>query len=1096
MSTLLYSFAQAVNVYSASDLFLWHRLQVVEELWESVLRQECGQKMVDLLGHLRHVCSPEGQANGEQASSAVKLIEQLDLNEAIRAARAFALYFQLINIVEQDYEQRQQLHRYEGVAEVAQAANVTTIDASQLSPEGDSERSVPGADSLEKTWLGKPEERQKGTFAGLFPKLHKLNVPPQQIQRLINQLDVRLVFTAHPTEIVRHTIRDKQRRMVKMLQQLDTLEKRYGNAAEHSWEVAAVREQLTEEIRLWWRTDELHQFKPSVLDEVDYALHYFQEVLFEAIPQLYQRCKHSLKQTFPWLTPPNKNFCKFGSWVGSDRDGNPSVTPQITWQTACYQRNMVLEKYIQSVKQMINLLSLSLHWSDILPDLLESLEQDQSQMSEVYDSLALRYRQEPYRLKLSYVLQRLENTRDRNMALYKRETPKINENAIYRSGSDFLAELRLIQRNLSETGLSCRELENLICQVEIFDFNLACLDIRQESTRHSDAINEILEYLQVLGRPYNELSEDERVAWLTAELQIRRPLIPAELPFSEKTNDVIETLRVVRSMQREFGANICQTYIISMCRSVSDVLEVLLLAKEAGLYDPTTAVGSIQVIPLFETVEDLQNSVGVMQSLFALPLYRALLAGGYAATAAATDATLTDETDKSSVSSATPSGAASVSSATPSGAASVSSATPSGAASASSATPSGAASVSSATPSGAASVSSATPSGAASVSSATPSGAASLTANLQEVMLGYSDSNKDSGFLSSNWEIHKAQKALQKIAEDYGLQLRIFHGRGGSVGRGGGPAYEAILAQPGNSINGRIKITEQGEVLASKYSLPDLALYNLETITTAVIQASLLRTGFDNIPEWNEIMEELAARSRVHYRSLIYEQPDFIDFFLQVTPIEEISQLQISSRPARRQSGKKDLSSLRAIPWVFSWTQTRILLPSWYGVGTALQEFLHEKPEEHLELLRYFYMKWPFFKMVISKAEMTLSKVDIQMARHYVQELSKPEDKERFERVFEQIANEYYLTRELVLQITEHQKLLDGDPVLQRSVQLRNGTIVPLGFLQVSLLKRLRQSRNATPTPGVIHSRYSKGELLRGALLTINGIAAGMRNTG
>nr|MDZ8038145.1 phosphoenolpyruvate carboxylase [Nostoc sp. CreGUA01] len=376
------------------------------------------------------------------------------------------------------------------------------------------------------------------------------------------------------------------------------------------------------------------------------------------------------------------------------------------------------------------------------------------------------------------------------------------------------------------------------------------------------------------------------------------------------------------------------------------------------------------------------------------------------------------------------------------------------------------------------------------------SASSSLTPNLQEVMLGYSDSNKDSGFLSSNWEIHKAQKSLQKIAEGYGVNLRIFHGRGGSVGRGGGPAYEAILAQPGHSINGRIKITEQGEVLASKYSLLDLALYHMETITTAVIQASLLKTGFDDIEPWNDIMEELAARSRQHYRALIYEQPDFIDFFHQVTPIEEISQLQISSRPARRPSGKKDLTSLRAIPWVFSWTQTRFLLPSWYGVGTALQEFLNEEPEEHLKLLRYFYIKWPFFKMVISKAEMTLAKVDMQMAQHYVQELSKPEDKERFVKVFDQIASEFYLTRDLVLKITNHNRLLDGDPILQRSVQLRNGTIVPLGFIQVSLLKRLRQSLNTTATSGIIHSRYSKGELLRGALLTINGIAAGMRNTG
>ncbi|AFY54516.1 phosphoenolpyruvate carboxylase [Rivularia sp. PCC 7116] len=1019
MSTVLYTDAQAVNIYPASDLFLRHRLQIVEEVWELVLREECGQQMVDLLRQLRDLCSPEGQATDNQASSVSSLIENLSINEAIRAARGFALYFQLINIVEQDYEQKQQLTRYEEEERSGEKETLPPIIYSSNQQVEDVHlNSGVNADLLVKSWQAKPNSKDKGTFAELFPKLFKLNVPPAQIQRLIAQLDVRLVFTAHPTEIVRPTIREKQRRVVDLLQNLDASEKRSGNtsAGVYSWETTQLRSQLLEEIRLWWRTDELHQFKPSVLDEVDYALHYFQEVLFEAIPQLYQRLEYSLNSTFSRLEPPSKSFCQFGSWVGSDRDGNPSVTPEITWQTACYQRHMVLNKYIDSAKGLIELLSVSLHWSDVLPDLLESLEIEQSQMSEVYDELALRYRQEPYRLKLAYVVKRLENTRERNSALRKREIIKDDKAPIYRSVSEFLADLRLIQRNLSETGLKCQQLENLLTQVEIFGFNLTQLDIRQESTRHSDAIGEILEYLGILDQKYDDLPEEEKIAWLTKELQTRRPLIPAQLPFGDKTNEIVETMRLVHSLQKEFGCNICQTYIISMCRSVSDVLEVLLLAKEAGLYDPGTAVGTIRVIPLFETVEDLQRSRQVMKDLFSLPLYRALLAGGYEVYEEGKE---TKQEGESSP----------------------------------------------------------------------------LYPNLQEIMLGYSDSNKDSGFLSSNWEIHKAQKSLQHIAEQYGLGVRIFHGRGGSVGRGGGPAYEAILAQPGKSINGRIKITEQGEVLASKYSLPDLALYNLETITTAVIQASLLRAGFDDIEPWNEIMEELAARSRSHYRDLIYEQPDFIDFFNQVTPIEEISQLQISSRPARRPSGKKGLSSLRAIPWVFSWTQTRFLLPAWYGVGTALQEFLNEAPEDHIQLLQCFYRKWPFFKMVISKVEMTLAKVDLQMGRHYVEELSKDEDKQRFDRVFNQISSEYYLTRNLVLKITGHERLLDGDPVLQRSVQLRNGTIVPLGFIQVSLLKRLRDSKN-NASSGVIHSRYSKGELLRGALLTINGIAAGMRNTG
>lgn len=987
-----------------SDLFLRHRVRIVEDLWEAVLRQECGQELVDLLNQLRRMCSPEGQATTFKESDVLQVVENLDLNEAIRAARAFALYFQLINIVEQHYEQRDQQLHYR-MARESHALSEPKRLPGAYGTEEDAGR--PEADFLERSLHEAATRREIGTFHWLFPRLKQLNVPPQQIQRLINQLDVSLVFTAHPTEIVRHTIRDKQRRIAKILRQLDTVEdslKAIGLAS--SWEADALREQLTEEIRLWWRTDELHQFKPTVLDEVDHALHYFKEVIFEAIPHLYGRLEQAVHQSFPKMQMPPRNFCRFGSWVGADRDGNPSVTPQVTWQTACYQRRIVLERYVQSIQILMDLLSLSLHWSDVMPDLLESLEQDQQRMPEVYDRFSIRFRQEPYRLKLAYIRQRLENTLERNQILQNvdglQETPEFDEATVYRSGDDFLAELRLIQSNLSATGLSCRELEHLTCQVEIFGFILAQLDIRQESPRHSETMNEIVEYLQVLPKAYNDMSEAERCEWLTRELRTRRPLIPTEMPFSDRTRETIETFRMVRKLQQEFGADICRTYIISMSHDVSDLLEVLLFAREAGLYDPVTGVGLIQVVPLFETVEDLQKAPGIMQQVFAQPFYKALVSGGFEAIGKGTA--------------------------------------------------------------------------------------------LQEVMLGYSDSNKDSGFLSSNWEIHKAQQALQSIADEHGVALRIFHGRGGSVGRGGGPAYEAILAQPGHSVNGRIKITEQGEVLASKYSLPELALYNLETVTTAVIQGSLLQNKFDEIAPWQQVMEELSARSRIHYRRLIYEQVDFIDFFHQVTPIEEISQLQISSRPARR-GGKKDLSSLRAIPWVFSWTQSRFLLPSWYGVGTALNGFLDEAPEKHMQLLRHFYYKWPFFKMAISRVEMTLSKVDLQIAGHYVDELTQPEDRERFAPVFDQIRQEYFLTRELVLKITGHSRLLDGDPELQRSVQLRNGTIVPLGFLQVSLLKRLRQHKTLAAS-GVVRSRYSKGELLRGALLTINGIAAGMRNTG
>ena len=1009
MTTASKKYQEELSIYSSSELLLRHRLKLIENLWISVLKNECGQELIDLLDKLKSACSPEGQTTGIEEISVSKWVEQLELNDAIKAARAFALYFQLINILEQHYEQRTQ----KLIRRTTTEAQVNAMKNSLANSNGNGKSEKQGYFNLTSNPSG------GGTFHWLFPYLKQLNVPPQKIQQLISQLDISLVFTAHPTEIVRHTIRKKQRRISSILEKLDIAEESSRSMGlSNSWEEENYRQLLSEEVRLWWRTDELHQFKPTVLDEVDYSLHYFQKVLFDILPELSNRLKKALQSTFPTLQPPKEKFCYFGSWVGGDRDGNPFVTPDVTWSTACYQRSIVLDKYIQSVRQLNDILSLSLHWSNVEPDLLDSLERDRINMAEVYDKYYVRYRQEPYRLKLAYIEQKLNNTKHRNEALSNPETrksiklAKIEDN-VYPNSLDFLMDLNLIKSSVENTGLKCKELAHLIRQVDVYGFHLTPLDFRQDSSRHCEALNEIADYLGVLDKPYEDLSEEGKTAWLVQELKTRRPLIPAEVTFSDATTETIDTFKILRALQLEFGLNICHTYIISMTNYVSDVLEVLLLAKEAGLYDPILGVTTIGIVPLFETVEDLKRAPAVMTELFDLPLYRACLAGGYENVQSKSYLNLPQLTPH----------------------------------------------------------------------------------NLQEIMLGYSDSNKDSGFVSSNWEIHKAQKNLAKLGKKYDINIKIFHGRGGSVGRGGGPAYAAILAQPISTINGRIKITEQGEVLASKYSLPELALYNLETISTAVIQASLLGSGFDDIEPWNQIMEEISAASRKAYRQLIYEQPDFLDFFMSVTPIEEISKLQISSRPARRSKGKKDISSLRAIPWVFSWTQSRFLLPAWYGVGTALQDFLDQEPTENLTLLRSFYRKWPFFKMVISKVEMTLSKVDLQMASHYVEELASKKDQERFQAVFNQIAEEYYLSRKVVLKINEQERLLDSDPELQRSVQLRNGTIVPLGFLQVSLLKRLRQYANQDKA-GLIHFRYSKEELLRGALLTINGIAAGMRNTG
>ncbi len=969
---------------------LQQRLELVEDLWQTVLRSECPPEQTERLLRLKQLSDPIGIKDLDEkgASEAiVLLIREMDLSEAIAAARAFSLYFQLVNILEQRIEEDSYL--------ASMSSNKDNFAAESFDP------FAPPLAS----------QTDPATFRQLFDRLRRLNVPPAQLETLLQELDIRLVFTAHPTEIVRHTVRHKQRRVASLLQQFQS------DASTSNAEKDSLRIQLEEEIRLWWRTDELHQFKPSVLDEVDYALHYFQQVLFDAMPQLRRRITTALAESYPDVHIPQAAFCTFGSWVGSDRDGNPSVTPEITWRTACYQRQLMLERYISAVQHLRDQLSISMQWSQVSAPLLESLEMERLRFPEVYEERAARYRLEPYRLKLSYTLERLMLTKQRNQELadagWKTPPEGIFSDRVitaagevlhYSSVSEFRSDLELIRNSLVSTDLSCEPLDTLLTQVRIFGFSLASLDIRQESIRHSDAIDELTRHLN-LKKAYEQMEEDEKVEWLIEELETRRPLIPASVSWSSTTAETFSIFRMLHRLQEEFGSRICHTYVISMSHTASDLLEVLLLAKEAGLVEPTSQKAELLLVPLFETVEDLQHAPSVMEKLFNMPIYRNLLPR-----------------------------------------------------------------------------------------------VGENSQQLQELMLGYSDSNKDSGFLSSNWEIHKAQIALQNLACRHGIALRLFHGRGGSVGRGGGPAYQAILAQPSGTLQGRIKITEQGEVLASKYSLPELALYNLETVTTAVLQNSLVTNQLDATPDWNELMTRLAARSRQHYRALVHDNPDLVAFFQQVTPIEEISKLQISSRPARRKSGAKDLSSLRAIPWVFGWTQSRFLLPSWFGVGTALCEELDADPQQ-IELLRMLHQRWPFFRMLISKVEMTLSKVDLDLANHYVKSLGQEAHKDAFEKIFETIANEYSRTRSLVMEITGQPKLLGADHPLKLSVDLRNRTIVPLGFLQVALLKRLRDQNRQPPISETLGTEgdgrtYSRSELLRGALLTINGIAAGMRNTG
>jgi len=963
---------------------------LIEDLWESVLREECPYEQAERLIQLKELSysTPVDEHTSKKfKNKIVDIVNSMDLAESISAARAFSLYFQLVNILEQRVEEDRYIQSF-------------TNKNVHKSP-----------DNLDPFAPALARQNAPVTFRELFYRLRKLNVPPGKLEELLQEMDIRLVFTAHPTEIVRHTIRHKQTRVANLLKKIQvenflTIQ-----------EINSLKIQLKEEVRLWWRTDELHQFKPSVLDEVDYALHYFQQVLFNAMPQLRGRIASALTENYPDVQMPYESFCNFGSWVGSDRDGNPSVTPEITWRTACYQRKLMLERYINAISNLRDQLSVSMQWSQVSSSLLESLETDRVNFPEIYEARATRYRAEPYRLKLSYILEKLRLTQERNNLLAERgwklvlegesDTKNLEqlEKLHYKSVREFTYDLELIKNSLNSTELSCQAVNTLLTQVHIFGFSLASLDIRQESTRHSDALQELSNYLD-LPFQYDQMSEEQKIEWLIEELDTKRPLIPSDVNWSKSTEETFCVFKMVKRLQEEFGSRICHSYVISMSHSASDLLEVLLLAKEMGLLDQNSSHSKLLVVPLFETVEDLKRAPEVMDKLFQLDLYRSLL----------------------------------------------------------------------------------------------PKVGESFKP-LQELMLGYSDSNKDSGFLSSNWEIHRAQIALQNLSSKNNIVLRLFHGRGGSVGRGGGPAYQAILAQPSGTLKGRIKITEQGEVLASKYSLPELALYNLETVVTAVIQNSLVNNRLDATLEWNELMTRLAETSRLHYRKLVHENPDLLMFFQEVTPIEEISKLQISSRPARRKKGAKDLSSLRAIPWVFGWTQSRFLLPSWFGVGTALSEELKSDPQQ-IELLRVLHQRWPFFRMLISKVEMTLSKVDLEVAKYYVDTLGSPKNRDSFEVIFDVISKEYNLTKTLILEITAKNKLLESDRDLRSSVNLRNKTIIPLGFLQVSLLRRLRDQTRQPPISEALIDKdeskraYSRSELLRGALLTINGIAAGMRNTG
>lgn len=872
------------------------------------------------------------------------------------------------------------------------------------------------AEQLQRMWVLRdraqhnPGMPRSESIAAAVRELHLRAVPATEIQSWLDQALILPVFTAHPTEAKRRTTLEKLQRIADALQ-------RMFSADLSPAEREPLTGLITEEIVGLWQSDEVRVVRPTVVDEVKNGLYYFEASLLKLIPDLYRDLESALRYYYPehsWRVPP---LLRFGSWMGGDRDGNPYVTPEVTIEALRLLRVAALQHHIRMVEEISHRLSQSIRQVPISAELRQSIEIDQRLFPQLSEVLSQRNPYEAYRQKCSYIHQRLLNT----LHYTERHTPDwfLSEGSLHASAgmpaagtfyhrvSEMLDDLRVMQRSLIEHGgraTASGALADWIRQAEVFGLHMATLDIRQHSERHADAIAEILKFAHLCPN-YLELDEQQRTALLSREIASPRPIIPARLTYTPATVETIQTFRTIAALLEQLSPEAIHTYIISMTTGASDMLAVLLLAKEAGLYQPERGISRLNIVPLFETGADLAQAYLIIDACWRLPIYRKHLR---------------------------------------------------------------------------------------------------LRGDLQEIMIGYSDSNKDGGFLSANWALYQAQRSLRDLARERHIRLRLFHGRGGSIGRGGGPANQAILAQPPGSVDTMIKITEQGEVISDRYAIPELAQRHLEQVINAVLLAGL--TNRDDAPDvWVQTLERLAAISRRHYRALVYEHPNFLHYYRNTTPIAEISRLKIGSRPASRK-GTDRIEDLRAIPWVFSWMQSRHTLPGWFGMGFALHTFVDggelwiindewadsqeayqlaelRTPEARLGLLQEMYAHWPFFRAVVDNAQMILGKADLRIAEHYA---SLVPDQAIAQELFTLIREEYERTVKLVCQVARIERLLDNWPVLQRSIRRRNPYVDPISYVQVELLRRLR----ANPD-GPNHAALEDA-----ILLSISGIAAGVKNTG
>ena len=776
------------------------------------------------------------------------------------------------------------------------------------------------------------------------------------------------VLTAHPTEVRRKSSIDREMDVARLLDERDRI--RFTPE-----ELTANRRALRRAVLTLWQTSVVRDTRLRVIDEVSNGLSYYDYTFLRELPRFYAGLEDQLATIdADWAGIAVPSFLRIGTWIGGDRDGNPFVTAEVLQQTLRLQSKRALGFYLEELHLLGGELSLDERIVEVTPALAALAGHSPDQ--------APQRRHEPYRRAIAGLYTRLAATA---LILDRLEGPRhaIGEAPPYATPGEFAADLRVVNDSLAENGsgaLARGRLRALLRAVDVFGFHLAGIDLRQNSDVHERTIGALCASSGT-DTEYLQRDEESRVAFLLSELASARPLASPYLSYSDEAKSELAILNAAAEAHRLFGREAVPNYVISKTASVSDLLETAVLLKEVGLLRPGEGSLAINIIPLFETIDDLRNSAGIMDRLLALPAYRRLLAS---------------------------------------------------------------------------------------------------RGDAQEVMLGYSDSNKDGGFLTSTWELYKAELQLIAVFRRHGVALRLFHGRGGSVGRGGGPSYEAILAQPAGAVQGAIRITEQGEVIAAKYSNAEVGRRNLEILAAATIEATLLQK--DQAPPrdaWLQAMDALSAQAYRAYRGLVYETEGFERYFWESTVISEIANLNIGSRPASRKASRR-IEDLRAIPWVFSWSQCRLMLPGWYGFGSAVKQWLKAHPVDGLPVLQAMAREWPFFRTLLSNMDMVLAKSDLAIASRYAELVS---DEGLRQQIFGRLRQEWRDAVDALLSITGQKQLLERNPLLARSIRNRFPYLDPLNHVQIELLRRHRAGeRDETVVQG-IH-------------LSINGIAAGLRNSG